>query len=217
MADDEIHADKSPRAMTRNDLEEEVARLRQIADFRPSDVTEDGPVWLNVGEDFRDRMAARALIQAQGNPLAALRSMGIDTEFDPETKRTSQGLSIQKLQVIGKKLFERDTVRAFIASHSGKAEAKKDAIVSRLVEIAMHGEPADAIRATTVIAKLFGWMAPTKMQVQSQSASVSAIISDPAKMAELLSMFNHEPGAAALMADAIPEKQAIPRVIEHDE
>lgn len=212
----DLEQKRSLRGMSRDQLIEEVERLRDLIDARPHFEDQDWAVLVHVDDGFRDRMAARAYIQAQGNEFTAMRILGWETAVDDETGTTKQGLTPDALKRLARALFLNDTVKEIVTQTARKADAYKDQIIDRLIEQAMYGEAGNSLRAAGLLAKMnVGWLAPTKMQVQSASVSFTHVLSNPAKLAELTSHLDHEPGDAVRIASEAAER-ALPVTHEHE-
>ena len=107
-------------------------------------------LWDILPQELRDDMAVRAIFQEQANSVRALIYLGFDV---PERGKDRKGLR----EMIDR-VFNTPGVKERLARNFQNADAERSAIVARQVEIAERGDPEQSIKATTVIARLQGWL-----------------------------------------------------------
>jgi hypothetical protein len=183
-------AEQSSRAIKRQ-LEQEVAEFRRNL---ASDLHYDVETWeKTLPTGVRDALAARALIHCNGDAFRAAARLG----FGPLRTKHAQ-------TVIFPRLFETEGVKAILARDLKEPEQNRQALIERMVNIAMYSDDSISVKAFQVLAKVCGWIRTPDVLVQNNRQTILALVTQknargeiPAEALDTLPAFlEHEPGAA---------------------
>lgn len=141
---------------------------------------------------LRDEFAARALIASCGDTYRAAIRLGFG--------RLHQRFPEELLP----RIFGTDGVREILARDLREPEKQKAAMIERMVQFALYGDEANAVRAFQMLAKVCGWQKQPDVLVQHNRQTVLALVSQKNHRgeissdspAELPAFLEHEPGAA---------------------
>lgn len=169
----------------------------------------------NVPQHIRDQMAVRALFAEWMDEPKALIRLGFDCARRPNTSWW-----MPEVHALAKKIFGTPGVQAILEADNAEAEDHRLKIISRLIQIAEHGEDKIAVAAASQIANVSGWKkstlninggaAPTfnlfQMMATAQGKdgmkrAGQTAFADPNATIDAADFLDHEPGEAILVAD----------------
>lgn len=192
-------------------MAENLTLRKQLADqpFLP-DGMPPGELDLGIASDFRDQMAAMALVRSNGHVRTALAWLGCEMEH----------MTPNRCREYAETLFGNERVQKILNAKLGPLSEAKDAIMRRQMDLALFGEPDQATRAAQFLAGIYGWNAPKKLDIKQTGLTFHQIMSNPNVVTDYLSGMR-EPGAPiAVTSEAMdPEHQLIEGHIienEHD-
>ena len=147
--------------LRRRELKEENARLHEMLDAREVRSIE---VWETLlPEDMRDRIAARALFMCLGAPWRALKMIGIDLH----------GLKQAEITAIVQRTFVKPAIRALLEVDFAEVRKSQRAIIARTVEISLFEDADKSLKATSLLAKIDGWITGPEVQVNVDRRTVN--------------------------------------------
>jgi hypothetical protein len=147
------------------DLEAEVARLKRI-------ITPEGPInrtldtWEALPVELRDRFAAEAIFQNNGDAPMALSQLGFQIKgkrFAWQDKPEDRA----EMRELHERVLNTPGVQVLLRKNMEDAEEHRRAIMAGQVELALRGTPDQKIRATQNVAKLVGWLKEESTQVHN--------------------------------------------------
>jgi hypothetical protein len=148
-------------AITKKALQEENALLRAQLGI---DTTSSYDEWAaSLPQDMRDRMAARALFSCWGAHGRALKMLCIDTT----------GMSDWEIKQLGTKVFSTPGVSAELEGDFSDVREQRKAILARTVQISRFGDDDASLKATSLIAKIDGWITGPEVQVNVDRRTIS--------------------------------------------
>lgn len=145
--------------------------------------------------------AATALLRNDGDAYQSLADLGHDTKKMP----------VPEIRRLALTVFNHDVMRR-LQNDLGDLTKQKHKLIARQVRIARWGSNNDATRAFQQLARVAGWFAPMKVDVNSKVVNIHTIMENPALLSEALAQFAHEPGGATAMASEVHERLAIEAV-----
>lgn len=134
--------------MTRRELRRENEELRDALGLRGYRTIED---WEALPSALRDPLAARAFISEWGDKGRALIRLG----FPAMNKLPRDGVQLYKDHVT--RVFDTPGVQAILKRDLSRIDLERDAMLSRLSWIGLHGEDGQSLRAIYLLAKVCGW------------------------------------------------------------
>lgn len=127
------------------------------------------------------------LLENNGRHDVALRAAGLVTH---DTTRTERLAMIQAI-------YGNLRARKMLDEKRADLTEQKDAVLARLINVAVYGDDENAVRATAIAAKIGGWFAADKVDVVvAGGVTIQALLSDRPKIEAFLERTSHEPGAA---------------------
>lgn len=136
----EVKAVKSAKRI--KDLEAQVEHLKSLLGAERT--TEES--WAEyLPQDQRDQFAARALIQEWGDVQRALVRLGFECE---RGKRETREL--------GDRIFTTPGCQEYLNRNLADLESGKQAMLTRLMQIAINGEDKNAVTAASQLSKIMG-------------------------------------------------------------
>lgn len=159
-----------------------------------------------VAEVALEAAAATALLRNGGDAYQSLEDLGHDTKK----------LDTPSVRRLALKVFNVDVMRR-LQNDLGDLTKQKQKLIARQVRIARWGANTDATRAFQQLARVAGWFAPTKVDVNSKVVNIHTIMENPEMLTEALKQFGHEPGDATAMASEAHERLAIEAVTYENE
>lgn len=142
---------------------------------------------IEAADDANTMYACDVLFNHHGDVRAALVELGYPVEKSPPEEVKNLGLTV----------FDQAVIRR-MNHRLGDLELQKMALFARQVQIAKSGSAEESTRAFQMIARVAGWIAPLRVDLQSKSAVVNihTIMQDPELIAQALEQLGHEPGEA---------------------
>jgi hypothetical protein len=134
--------------MTRRELRRENDELRAALELRGYRTIED---WEALQPARRDPLAARAFISEWGDKGRALIRLG----FPAMNKLPRNGIHLYKDHVT--RVFDTPGVQAILKRDLGRIDPDREAMLSRLSWIGLHGPDDQSVRAIDLLAKVCGW------------------------------------------------------------
>jgi len=120
-------------------------------------------------------------------------------------------MDVPNIRRLAIKVFNADVMRR-LQNDLGDLSKQKQKLIARQVRIARWGGNNGATRAFQQLARVAGWFAPMKVDVNSKVVNIHTIMENPALLSEALAQFSHEPGGATAMASEAHERLAIEAV-----
>jgi hypothetical protein len=147
-----------------------------------------------ASQELKDARAALSVLQNPLDPNAAL------IDLYPEAANMGR----EGRRRLRARTTQSDRVQRILRDDLSDLARQRKALITHQVEIALNREdPDNAIRAFAGLAKIAGWAAPIKVDVQSKSLTIHSLMSNPKAIQEALALMTHEPGAAvAIQSDA---------------
>lgn len=103
-------------------------------------------------QEQRDTFAARAMIQEWGDPVRALIRLG----FKPELTEQGHIKDKEATLALAEQVFGTPGCQAKMAENTATIEENRDAMLQRLMSIAIHSDDTNAVRAASSLAKVMG-------------------------------------------------------------
>lgn len=129
-------------------MRQQLQELRQLHGFTATRTIEE---WEQFPPALRDPLAARAFLAEWGNLGNALIRLG----FPPMNKLPPDQVHLYKDYTA--RVFDTPGVQAILKRDLSRIDLERDAMLSRLSWIALHGEADQCLRAIDVLAKVCGW------------------------------------------------------------
>lgn len=171
---------------------------RAVSPPNPSDTLD-----LEAAEEVRAQRAASALLEYDGNVDLAYRRIVPEADTLPSPTRRK----------LAKAYFSNVRIHEILRHDLSDLEANRKELQARVVEIALRSpDDETVIRAFQTIARVAGWIAPTKVDVTQKNMNIHTILEDPMAVKEALGYFDHEPGDAKALTseDVIAPKNVSP-------
>jgi hypothetical protein len=152
--------------MTRRELRRENEELRDALGLRGYRTIED---WEALPSALRDPLAARAFISEWGDKGRALIRLG----FPAMNKLPRNDVPLYKDHV--SRVFDTPGVQAILKRDLSRIDLERDAMLSRLSWIGLHGEDDESLRAIDVLAKVCGWYYHPPQPSTPQAPGIEAL------------------------------------------
>jgi hypothetical protein len=160
-------------------------------------------------QEWRDKMAADALINEKLNPFRALLRLGFS--FDGG-KTDPSYLAAAEL------VFNTPGVAEIMNRDFAAMDSQREAILKRLGQTAIHGEDAESTRAGATVARIRGWGVPAPGEAKNTPPITNILIAlgvrtdvdttveqrttpDPNETIDAQDFLAHTPGAATAVID----------------
>lgn len=134
--------------MTRREMRQQLEELRQLLGMNATRTIEE---WEEFPPALRDPLAARAFLAEWGNCGNALIRLG----FPPMNKLPPSEVPVYKDCVA--RVFDTPGVQAILKRDLSRIDLERDAMLSRLGWIGLHGGDGQSVRAIDLLAKVCGW------------------------------------------------------------
>jgi hypothetical protein len=153
--------------MTRRELRRENDELRAALDLRGDRTIEE---WEAFPPALRDPLAARAFLAEWGNRGNALIRLG----FPPMNRLPPSKVHLYKDYAA--RVFDTPGIQAILKRDLSRIDLERDAMLSRLSWIGLHGEDDESLRAIDVLAKVCGWYYHPPQPSTPAAAGIEALL-----------------------------------------
>lgn len=136
-----------------------------------------------------------AYLKSRGSTNGTLRELGLSVK---------QSGSIRKRKFT--EMLERPGVQARMEKMIGDFNARRAEMQEEIINQCLHGESgAVRVSAFMAAARVAGWLAPTKVQAQTENLNIHTLLNRP-EVISMLEGMTHEPGQAQLVSSSEEEE-----------